>query len=116
MSTWYSGNANDDAPNNRGWLLGHFIRPTDDIRCTTDAEIKWGIHPAGDDRGTWTSDDQRTTMVLLVSGRFEVKLTEGSEVLGQQGDYLVWGPGVDHSWHAFEDSVVVTVRWPSTSK
>jgi hypothetical protein len=25
----------------------------------------------------------------------------------------VWGEGVDHSWHAEEESVVLTVRWPS---
>jgi hypothetical protein len=25
----------------------------------------------------------------------------------------MWGPGVDHSWEALEDSVVLTVRWPS---
>ena len=26
---------------------------------------------------------------------------------------MVWGRGVDHSWYAEEDSVVLTVRWPS---
>ena len=113
MGKWYSGNANDDAPARRGWLLGHFIRPADDVRCTSDAEVKWGIHPIGDSRAGWTTDDQRTTMVILVSGRFELKLSEGTKILEQQGDYVVWGPGIDHSWHALEASVVITVRWPS---
>jgi hypothetical protein len=25
----------------------------------------------------------------------------------------MWGAGTDHSWRAEEDSVVITVRWPS---
>lgn len=34
-------------------------------------------------------------------------------LLAEQGDYVVWGKGVDHSWYAEEGSVVLTVRWPS---
>jgi quercetin dioxygenase-like cupin family protein len=34
-------------------------------------------------------------------------------VLTRPGDYVLWGPGVDHSWLAEQESVVVTVRWPS---
>ncbi|MET9017469.1 signal peptidase I, partial [Streptomyces olivaceoviridis] len=36
-----------------------------------------------------------------------------SVLLEEQGDYVVWGRGVDHSWFAEEESVVLTVRWPS---
>jgi quercetin dioxygenase-like cupin family protein len=55
-------------------------------------------------------------MLLMVSGRFRLDLTTGSVTLQLQGDYVVWGPGIDHSWQAEEDSVVVTVRWPSGPK
>jgi hypothetical protein len=34
-------------------------------------------------------------------------------LLAEQGDYVVWSRGTDHSWLAEEDSVVLTVRWPS---
>ena len=34
-------------------------------------------------------------------------------VLAERGDYVVWGRDVDHSWFAEEESVVLTVRWPS---
>lgn len=112
-SSWYSGNANEDSGQARGWLLGHFINPADDVRSTKDVEVKWGIHPAGDKRPEWTSDDQRTTLLLLIQGKFRIDLTEGSTVLSEQGDYVVWGPGIDHSWEALEDTTVVTVRWPS---
>jgi quercetin dioxygenase-like cupin family protein len=49
----------------------------------------------------------------LISGHFVVSLTDGTAELRQQGDYVMWGPGIDHSWKAYEDSVVMTVRWPS---
>jgi quercetin dioxygenase-like cupin family protein len=111
--TWYTGNAADDGSQNRGWLLGHFMDPSEGVRSTKDVEVKWGVHPAGEQRAAWTADDQRTTLVLLVSGRFRVELTEASVTMQRQGDYMVWGPGIDHSWQAEEDSVVITVRWPS---
>ena len=62
-----------------------------------------------------TTDDQRTTLVLLVQGKFRIDLTETSVTLEKQGDYAVWGPGIDHSWEAITESVVLTVRWPSSS-
>lgn len=112
-ASWYHGNAADDGQQTRGWLLGAFIDPAEGVRSSKDVEVKWGIHPLGDKRDQWTADDQRTTMVLLVEGMFRIDLTEGSSTLAKQGDYLVWGPGIDHSWKALAPSVVITVRWPS---
>jgi hypothetical protein len=60
--------------------------------------------------------DQRYTMIILVSGRFRLELTPGATVLDRQGDYVVWGPGIDHSWQAEADSVVITVGWPSRTE
>lgn len=111
--TWYTGNAIDDGAKNRGWILGHFINPAEGVRSSNDLEVKWGIHPPGDRRPEWTADDQRTTLVILVSGRFVVDLAAQSVELIRQGDYILWGPGIDHSWHAEEASTVITVRWPS---
>jgi len=112
---WYSGNAAEDGRETRGWLLGHFIDPAKGVRSSKDVEVKWGIHPAGEKRAGWTADDQRTTLVILVEGNFRIDLTEGGVTLARQGDYAVWGPGIDHSWEAVSDSVVVTVRWPSAA-
>lgn len=111
---WYSGNAADESDDYRGWLVGHFVDPgRGPVRQTTNLEIKWGIHPAGQKRPEWTESEERSTLVILVSGRFRVDLSAGSVTLERQGDYLTWGPGIDHSWQAEEDSVVITVRWPS---
>jgi hypothetical protein len=123
---WYAGNAADDSAHYRGWLIGHFIDPSrGEMRKTTDLEVKWGIHPAGDKRAAWTEGEERSTLVILVSGKFHVDLSVKtpadpqpewsmtSVALERQGDYLTWGRGTEHSWQAEEDSVVITVRWPS---
>jgi hypothetical protein len=112
-ANWYSGNAAEDGQERRGWIIGHFIDPAEGVRSSNDVEVKWGIHPVGDRRPEWTADDQRTTLVLLVQGNFRINLTETSITLEKQGDYAVWGSGIDHSWEAITDSVVITVRWPS---
>ncbi|MGG8407279.1 signal peptidase I [Streptomyces sp. 12297] len=108
----YVGNAGADAPLDHGWLLGHF-KEAGDPRHSADVEIKWGVHPRGDRRARWVRGEARTTLQVLVSGRFRVELPGRSVVLARRGDYVVWGRGVDHSWCAEEDSVVLTVRWPS---
>ena len=79
-----------------------------------DIEVKWGVHAAGEKREQWAPDDRRTALVILVSGHFLVQLGDGSADLAEPGDYVMWGPGTGHSWTAVDDSVVMTVRWPST--
>ena len=110
--TWYVGNAVRDGEDHRGWIIGHFLRE-DDARQSEGVEIKWGIHTSGEERANWQGDESRTTVVLLVKGRLRVDLSVDTFVLEQEGDYAMWGPGIGHSWQAEEDSVVVTVRWPS---
>jgi quercetin dioxygenase-like cupin family protein len=110
---WTCGNANDDAGATRGWLIGHFLPPTAGVRANDTVEVKWFNHPAGDTRQEWTADDQRTTLVMLIDGEFRIDLTAGTSTLRQSGDYVMWGPGIDHSWTALTDSTVLTVRWPS---
>ncbi|MEU3557411.1 signal peptidase I [Streptomyces fragilis] len=108
----YTGNAGQDAALDRGWLLGHF-KEAGDPRHSEAVEIKWGVHPRGDRRAQWVRGEKRTALQVLVSGRFRVEFPHRSVVLERQGDYVVWGEGVDHSWVAEEESVVLTVRWPS---
>jgi quercetin dioxygenase-like cupin family protein len=114
VTDWYQGNAADDGRDRRGWFLGHFIDSAEGVRSNKAVEVKWGIHPAGEKRPEWTADDQRHTLVLMVEGSFRIDLTGGSITLDKQGDYVVWGPGTDHTWEALTDSVVITVRWPSS--
>ncbi len=113
---WYTGNAAIDGAPNRGWILGHFIDPETGGVLSSDAvEVKWGVHPAGETRPEWTVGDHRTTLLILIEGRWRLDLSVRTVILEKPGDYAVWGPGIDHSWHAEEDSVMLTVRWPSSS-
>jgi len=113
MESVYVGNAGRDGADNGGWLLGHFMPTGVDPRHSADVEVKWGVHPRGDRRARWVTGEVRTALLVLVSGRFHVQLRDRTVLLVEPGDYVVWGPGVDHSWWAPEDSVVLTVRWPS---
>lgn len=108
----YVGSADEDAAGDRGWLLGHF-KAAGDVRHSADVEIKWGVHPRGDERAQWVVGERRTALLMLISGRFRVEFRGRSVLLANRGAYVVWGHGVDHSWHAEEESVVLTVRWPS---
>ncbi len=102
---WHTGNAVEDGVDTRGWIVGHFIDPSQGVRSSKDVEVKWANHPKGDKRPEWTSDDQRTTLVMLISGHFRVESTEGAATFTQQGDYAMWGPGVDtHGKHS-------KIRW-----
>jgi quercetin dioxygenase-like cupin family protein len=110
---WHVGNAVDDSKDWRGWFVGHFLDASTNVRASETVEIKWGVHPKDEGRDSWHTGEQRTTVVLLIKGRFRLDLSTGSFLLKEEGDYAMWGPGVDHSWQAEEDSVVITVRWPS---
>jgi quercetin dioxygenase-like cupin family protein len=110
---WHTGNAAEEGEAYRGWFIGHFISPKS-IRATQAVEVKWGVHPAGQQRNSWhAGEDRMTSVVLLIQGRIRIDLSAGSVTLKRVGDYLIWGPSIDHFWEAEEDSVAVTVRWPS---
>jgi mannose-6-phosphate isomerase-like protein (cupin superfamily) len=111
--TVYVGRAGEDGVANQGWLLGHFM-PAGDVLHSADVEVKWGVHPSGDRRAAWAVAETRTALLVLIRGAFNVELRDRTVVLREPGDYVVWGPGHDHSWRALEpDTTVLTVRWPS---
>ncbi len=114
---WRTGNAAEDGADYRGWILGHFIAPASDVRCTHEVEVTWGVHAADERRVQWACDEQRTTLVLLIQGQFRIDLAGengvDNVVLTGQGEYLLWGPEGAHRWHAEQASTVLTLRWPS---
>lgn len=113
QSNVITGNAQIESKNRGGWFVGDFITPGDDPRSTSTLEVKWGIHAAGDCRSQWTTPSETTTLSVLISGRFCVQFPHSEVLLSSQGDYVLWLPGISHSWYAEESSVVLTVRWPS---
>lgn len=109
------GNASQEGKSRWGWFMGHFINPGDDPRSTSALEVKWGVHKAGDSRSEWAKNDQATTLSILINGRFRLQFPEQELLLANEGDYVLWSPGVPHCWHSEEDSTILTVRWPSYS-
>ena len=107
----YVGSATVDAPADRGWLLGHF-KPARRRAAQRRRRDQVGHPSPGDRRAQWVTGEKRTTVLILISGRFRVELPERDVLLARQGDYVVFH-GIGHSWHAEEESVVMAVRWPS---
>lgn len=113
-----TGNALQDGRQSSpaGWFVGHFI-DNDALRRTKDVEIKWGIHTTGATNGSFSTNQTARTMSVLIRGRFRLTFLDGEKardvLLEKEGDYVLWGSGIPHNWKAEEDSVVLTVRWPS---
>lgn len=112
-----TGNATIDGDGNshRGWFIGHFVDPAGSLRSTQDLEIKWGVHATGDEKPSPEVVERATTLALLVSGLFVLEFPELKRLiyLERPGDYVVFAPKMLHTWRALEDSVVLSVRWPS---
>lgn len=109
-----TGNAAADGGPFRGWLIGHFIPPSFNLRSTEHVEVKWGVHSAGDVRDDWGANDA-TTLSVLVRGCIRFEFDNGqATVLEEVGDYVLWPAGVAHRWYVErEGTVVLSVRWPS---
>ena len=108
-----SGNAADDSEDRRGWLLGHFLSGTNGPMATPDVEVKWAVYEGGESRAEWGYNLTAHTLAILVRGRFLLRFPERDVLLAQEGDYVLWEPGVAHFWQAEGPTIVVTVRWPS---
>lgn len=106
------GNANEDGQGLRGWFIGQFI-DDQSLRSNTSVEVKWGVHPSGEEKTTWTKSKASSTLVVLISGRFHLRFPNNEFLLTRQGDYVIFPPELAHSWFAEEATCILTVRWPS---
>lgn len=107
------GNAELDSQDTRGWLIGSFIQEQFGLRHTEDIELKWGILKAGDARAEWATGEMQTAIGILISGEFTMEFRDQTLTFEKPGDYVIWGPGIDHKWNAPQDSVWLTIRWSS---
>lgn len=108
-----TGNAAADSTETRGWFVGHFIDQSLGLRHSDDVELKWGAHKAGEAREDWVTGETRTAIAILVSGKSEMEFRDQTVHLSRPGDYVMWTKGIDHRWRIIEDSIVLTIRWPS---
>ena len=108
----FCGNAAEVATATRGWFLGHFIE-AGRRQHSEELELKWFTHARGETRSDWSPASPVRTLNLLVRGRFVLLFPDREVCLAREGDFVLFGPGVPHSYRSEEESVVLTVRWPS---
>jgi hypothetical protein len=117
MKDIYTGNTINEAQttNQRGWFIGHFM--IDRLPKTREVEVKWGMHPANDEKTSCGVNTTATTLSILIEGLFVLNFPDLGHCvqLEKQGDYVIWMPGVAHTWKALKPSTILTVRWPSIS-
>lgn len=107
-----TGNAERDGDAHRGWFIGHFM-PTGQ-GSTNAVEVKWGVHALHETRARWATSARATTLSILIRGSIRIYFRDCEALLGEPGDYALWGRGVEHRWRIeADDTVVLTVRWPS---
>lgn len=108
------GNAVAASQNTRGWFLGHFVADDTSPLRSTDLELKWYTHAKGETRAEWAPGIPVQTLNILVRGHFVLVFPNQEVSLEKEGDFVLFGPDVPHSFRAVEESLVLTVRWPST--
>jgi hypothetical protein len=114
---FYAGNAAVDQVRGTGWFIGQFVPAELGLRHQTDVEIKWGLHPDGDRRSHPWANGNGTTISVLLRGRLHVWFHTADPpplvTLAKEGDYVVYGPDVVHSWEAVGETLVLSIRFPS---
>jgi hypothetical protein len=112
-----TGNAVKDG--HRGWFVGQFIPASCGLAHQRAVEIKWGQHLNGEQRKAFAQSAKATTIAILIYGSLvtRLKLPDGIHeiTLTSPGDYVAFGPGIDHTWESVEDCLVITVRFPSSN-
>ncbi len=53
------------------------------------------------------------SMAVLIQGKMQVEFRDTNLTLSRFGDYVLWEPGVPHSWTALEITILFTARSPS---
>ncbi len=112
-----AGNALKDG--NQGWFVGQFAPASFGLIRQHAVELKWVQHAKGDRRRAFGKWPKATTISILINGCFAVRLSlpDGMHeiILKAPGDYVAFAPGVEHSWEALDECLVITVRFPSIS-
>ena len=124
-----TGNAKKDGQEFRFWFVGQIEDwckanniPLDSgrfgLRNTSGIEIKWGIYRKDEARKAWAPRSDKTAMSILIRGDFTFEFREADDNakcrevrLTNQGDYVIWGEDVEHTWKMEEDSEILTIRW-----
>lgn len=108
-----SGNVAVASKDTRGWFLGHFMPGEDNPLRSSELELKWWTHAKGETRSEWAPGNPVKTLNILLRGHFVLLFPDREVALVNEGDFVLFGPGVAHSFRSEQESLVLTVRWPS---
>ncbi len=75
----------------------------------------WGKHNKGDKKDLAKTNKTAKTVFMLMYGKFRFSFPDLQKnvLLQNEADYLFFENGIAHSWEALEDSLAITIRWPS---
>jgi hypothetical protein len=110
------GNAFADGVRHRGWFIGRFLEIPHDLRSSHAVEVKWSTHLAGTQKQFWGVSEEATTLCVLIKGQVSIQFPGRECLLSQEGDYAIWSAGVPHRWVVVQESLILTVKWPSVPK
>lgn len=80
-----------------------------------DLEVKRFTHAKNETRPEWSPASDVRTLNILIRGRFVLLFPDEEVLLEKEGDFVLFGPGIAHSHRSEEESLMLTVRWPSIS-
>jgi len=114
-----TGNFNKESQPHKGWIIGYFMDSSSPFH-NKDFEIKWGKHKKGTVFAAKKTppDNQRSSLSILIYGKYLVKfpLIEKEILLVNEGDYIFYKPNVPHTAEAQKNTLILTIRWPSTPR
>ncbi len=102
-------------PETRSWVIGHFMPEETGWQCD-DFEMKWVTREKDELKPGHKAKQTTPTLGVCIFGKIAAEFPETGEVimLEKPGDYVFYGAGqVAHQTRYHEDSVMMTIRWPS---
>jgi len=141
MEKIIQGNLNQNDPKRRGWFAGNFMDEDSPFK-TDDFELQWRKLKAGEEKPNLGTQKVAKTMGILVYGKFEFNFPKENKLdpakggasgrvcrkgrssaasnysgkkitLEKEGEFVFFDAGVAHSWKVIEDTLLVSIRWPS---
>lgn len=109
----FFGNTISASKDTRGWFMGHFMPGEENPLRIEAMELKWYTHAKGETRHKWAPGNPVRTLNILIHGHFVLLFPDQEVALQNEGDFVLFGPGMPHSFRSVEESLVLTIRWPS---
>jgi hypothetical protein len=110
------GNFNITAEKIGPWVMGlGNLNPAIDSNLRNDHfGLKWSKVKKGTKKEVATANSGSKTIGILIYGKFEIRFSETNEsiILDKEGDYVFLPEDCKHTYNFFEDSFVISLRWP----